>query len=162
MSKKEISKRRTDFLINVLIVLLIGTIFWVTYYRFIKNEENSFEIKEINRIYIYSLNNKKINFSDIIENKEETYVLFLDISNCPSCIYKGFSEIQGLKRVGKKALAVVIYDYFDEWKSWAIKYEYIPLFMLKKDIYFKYIFSPYLPILVKFKKGKASNYKYIN
>ena len=154
-------KKTIDIILNVLIGLLIIAVFVLLYFRFFKKNESSFDIKGINHIYVYSIDNEKINISNIIKEKNEIYILFLEPTNCPSCIHNAFFEMQNLKEDGKNSLILVIYDWFNEWKNWTQNYDFTPIFMIKKETYLKHIFSPYLPVLVKFKGGKIKNYKYV-
>lgn len=154
-------KKTIDIIFNVSIGILIIAVFILLYFKFFKKNENAFDIKNIDDIYVYSTDNQKINLSNIMKETKENYIIFLEVSGCPSCIHNGFLEAQGLKEAGEKSLIIVIYDWFNEWKNWTQNYEFSPIYMIKKETYFKHIFSPFLPVLVKFKNGKVKNYKYI-
>jgi hypothetical protein len=150
-----------ESLVNIIILVLVGIILTILYVRFSKRERNSFECRSLEKIYVFDRNGIERRFVELSDFRNDSYVLFLEISNCPSCISKGFSELRSLLKEGKTAFVIVIHDWLEEWNSWTAAYDDLPIFMMKRATYHDYIFSPYLPVVAKFKKGRLLNHRYI-
>lgn len=89
-----------DNLQNLLILILILVAFYIYYQRFhLKNPR--LEFRDIETMSIVSKNERNLNFYNIIKEAPEVYVLFLEISNCSSCISRGFDEVNSLEKAGK-------------------------------------------------------------
>jgi hypothetical protein len=160
---KELSRRyiSSKNLLNLGITFLLVALILLVYVRFVKTRNSFFEMREVDQMELSTVDNESLKYSDIASKKGETFILILEISNCPSCIAKGFEEVQSLKKVGKQTSVIVVYDWVDEWRNWTKNYDFEPIYMLKRESYQRSIFSPYLPVLIKLDKGKLKNYRYV-
>jgi hypothetical protein len=91
-----------------------------------------------------------------------TYVLIMELSNCPSCIDKGILEIRELQKRGKKGIILVSHQWIEEWLSWVINYEQDPMYFTNKEDLESIVMFPYLPIILRIKEGRINSFKYIS
>lgn len=157
----KLRKQNKDILLDSAIIILATLILIVCYFRFIRREKNSFECRSFEEIKIIDRKGNEKRIIELLNPNGETYVLFLEINSCPSCIQKGFNELKSLMDERKAAFAVVIHDWFEEWSSWVAGYESFPIYLMRRETYHNYIFSPYMPVLVKFNKNKVAKYRYV-
>lgn len=157
----KLRKQSKDILLDSAIIIMTTLVLIVCYFRFIKRDENSFECRSFEEIKILDRKGNEKRIIELSNARGESYVLFLEINSCPSCIFKGFNELRSLMDEGKTAFAVVIHDWFEEWSSWAASYESFPVYLMRRETYHNHIFSPYMPVLVKFNKNKVAKYRYV-
>lgn len=144
--------------IFLIAIIVIGS------YKFIlnKNSANPPQIERADEIVITTLNGMKTSLANLINDDGETYCLILEIYNCSSCIYKGLSEMENLEKSGKDCFCLVVHDWPSEVSGWSKHYDFQNFVSVKKSVFYKHCHSPYLPVLIKFQKGKLKSYRFIS
>jgi len=94
-----------------------------------------------------------------ILNKKSVALLFLEIDNCSSCIYKGLNELNNSSYEG---IIIVINNNPDYFRGWVENLEFKNIYIISKNEFYENIKCPYLPVLVLIKDLKIENIRYIN
>lgn len=122
----EINREKTS---NLLIFFLIVILLFTVYLRFFKKNRETIRFPEIEDIILFTVDEKEMKFSDLLQN-EECYILFFELSNCSPCIFKGLNELRELKRRGREVYAITIHSWIEEWKTWVNNVEFNDIYLL--------------------------------
>jgi len=154
---------KTERLYNIAIgVLLVGiTVLFISKFGLKQSPQESFAIKEIDRIMVTDLMGNEIPLSKWYSNEEPVYFLIFDLKDCFSCISRGLEEFKSLKTAGKSCFGLVVDDYYQEVSVWASNYEFLTFLVLKRPEFYQHIKSVVTPVIVKIENGKADSYRYI-
>jgi len=155
--------KKSKSLVNILIVIVALAIISVIIIKFIipRFSASRIEIKNPTEIELISLDGGNFRFSELTKNDFDNYILFLEMDNCPSCIYKGFQDLDSLSKEGEYCFVVAVHDYIDDIKGWAENYNFPAFYVMKKISYYQNINFNYMPILIKYRKGKVKSFRYI-
>jgi len=156
-----ISKK--DLALNLLMGVLAIGIILVSISRLMpKKEENAnFRISEIEKVRVVGIDGSNIGFGSLSGTKETVYCMIFELTNCGSCLYQGIEDLKSLKKEGKSCFALVVHDFFDEFKGFSGTHNFSPFYMLKKKDFYEYFSAEYLPVIVKINNGKVESFRYI-
>ncbi len=152
-------------IIDILIIFLVAFLFFNIGFKIGKKRENINQIRRIidtirlNNVRLIGLDGRNYNFFELID-KDESYILFFKLSNCPPCIYKGINKLRQLQWKDKSVASIVIHDWPEEWIQWTKNIQFESIYLIKEADLGETEFH-YLPILIKFNKGKATNFQYV-
>ena len=149
-------------LLIVLGIALVGVVL-VRLGLFEVGEENveSFRIEDVSAIEVQDMNGSLLKLSDILNKDGMTHVLIFDSNDCPSCIYLGLEDLKHLKKEGRETIALMIHGSLAEARSFASVNEVEQLMKLSKVTFYERLQCALTPVMVKFKKGLVSGYRYI-
>ena len=168
---KELSnllKRKLSLIINLLIMCVAITIIVLLILLLFRKEQQHVKIGDLAMVELSffdnktnTLENETNSLEEIIAANMESMVLFLEITDCGSCISKGLRELKKLRKAGKACFVVIIYDWIDELKNWTVNYDIDSIFTVRKDNFNSHIYTPILPVLVRFREYTVHSYKFI-
>ena len=154
--------KNTDLFSNVAIGVLIITIIIVGIFKFVlKNDSTDFDINDIKEVVIKNMDGEDINLSELINSNFDTYMLILEINNCPPCVFKGIEDLKSLKKAGKVCFVIVVHEWLEEVKGWRQNYEFSPFYILSKNEFYDSFNVAHLPAIIKIEDGKIRNVRYI-
>jgi len=155
--------KRAYFVANVVIALLVAVAAALIIFKFVlpRSETGSFEIKDLNTITVYDLNENPLNLTDLLDKDKETYCLMFELTNCYSCIFKGIEELRQLRQSGAHCLAIAVHDLVFDIEGWSKKQSFSPFFVLKKIDFYRAIQSPFMPVLFTLENGKVTHFRFI-
>jgi len=154
--------KKMDVLYGVTVASISVAIIVVTLFKFVLNKEaRIITVENPRKVTLMSTDERLINLVDLMENRDDFFVVIFGFEDCYSCISRGLSDLSALKKAGKNCAALVVYDYLDDIKGWSEKQEFSPIFMIKKSVYFENIKTPHLPVFIHFRKGEIEKYQFI-
>ena len=79
-----------------------------------------------------------------------------------TCVMKGMQDIKKLQNNGDEVTLIVIHNNVNEVESWLETYaDGIDIYVIDSEQVYKYIKSPYLPIIIYIERGKIENFRFI-
>lgn len=152
-----------NLILNGLIVILISGIVYLALQKFVlKNKSGKIcDITSIDSIRITDIDGRSELLSGLLAKDTETYLYIFELSNCYSCISQGLMDMENLKKAGFKCISLVVHHRVDEIKGWSSTQTFSPFYVMKKEDFYRYIKTPYLPVVLKIKEKKVENSRFI-
>ena len=153
-------------LLNGFLIVLILALLTIVAIRFglVKGAEvnvKSFKIEDISTVDVLDMNGGILRLIDLLSKDGSTYMLLFDSNDCPSCIYVGLEDLKQLKKGGQEAFALMIHESLAEARTFASVNEVEQFLTLAKVAFYENFQCALTPVIVKFKKGEVSSYRYI-
>lgn len=158
-------KKNTEFYFRMTIVILLIAIIVVFAMRFLYKKEHKPEaVSFINpqKTILLSLDNKTVTLEHLLKNSNVLYLAIFDFSGCYSCTGRALDDLRSLKKEKKDCIAITIHDNFNDFKEWAQMENFNPIYMVKKNIFYEFIKTPYVPVIIELKKGKIEFIRFIS
>jgi hypothetical protein len=153
---------KKEIYFKTILAILLFSIVILVYFKFVKNNElNIINIDKLKKMVVYDINENKYLLSEFIFENDENYILIFEIDNCASCIDKGYFELNDFEKKGKNCIILVVYDRPKELSGYEKNFKSKNVLVINKSEFYKYIKSPYLPLLFSFNNDKINWYKYI-
>jgi hypothetical protein len=155
--------KRANFVANIIIALLVAVAAALIIVKFVlpRSEAGPFEIKDLNAVTVYDLNENPLRLTDLLDKDKETYCLMFELTNCYSCIFNGIEELRQLRQSGAHCLAIAVHDLVYDIEGWSRKQAFSPFFVLKKIDFYRAIQSPLMPVLFTLKNGRVTRFRFI-
>lgn len=114
------------------------------------------------KINLLTIENKSVSYEELNNEKKDYCVFFFSLKDCMTCVMKGLLDVENMQKNGDDVLLIIIHNDVNEMKSWLGTYANgNEAYMISSEQAYKYIRSPYLPIMVTVDGGKIENYRYI-
>lgn len=147
---------------HLITIALLITIAVVVYFRFIQKSKGlraSFE--SVQSIVLTNMSGDQRNLAELLRAKKTTFMMLMEIDNCPPCVYKGIQDLSELKKAGNCCLVVVVHNWPDEIRGWSRNYEFSPFYVLSKSSFYKHFNIMHLPAILKLRNNKIKSTRYI-
>ena len=155
--------KRGGWFANILIGVLAAAVLAVGLYKFFFQEQPlaPFRFDGFEKITVSDLDGSVLPLSGLAAEDGMTYCLIFEISDCPSCIFKGIEDLKRLKQAGKAYIPLLVHDLIDEVRGWSASNNFFPLYMLSKVDFYEHVHTPITPVMIKIKKNRVESYRYI-
>lgn len=152
-----------NFLLNTALIVLILAIVGVFVFKFLPkpHPRESFLFNNIQQVSVLDLAGNPIKLVDILDSQKETYIMFLELRNCGSCLVAGIEDMIRLKKAGNPAIIIPVHERVDEILGWSGTWEFSPFYMIKTADFYQQLQCAVLPVIVKVKNQKVTGYRYI-
>lgn len=160
-SADRVGLQRRLSLIDAMLIIASAVLVGLIIFKLMRKENLPSDWMKILHVPIISMEMNSLILDQELSGHDESLVLILELSNCPSCISRGINEVREARKIGKHAIILVSHPWIEEWASWTQNYKSDPVFMVKKDDLSSLVSFPYLPIMLNMKKGQIVSYRLI-
>jgi len=150
-------KHREEILIAILTIALI----MVIYLRFGRELPAPVTLGDPEKIIVHDMSDYDSRLADVLAGVPSAYFLFLELDNCPTCLYKGMRDIEALVDAGEPAFVVVVDDWQSEVEGWSEHYPRVPFFRMAKDVFYSQMQAGHLPVLLKLEGTEITSHRFI-
>jgi hypothetical protein len=155
-------KSKKNLFANGIIVLLLILLAIIIIYKFMLKPDLKFvNINDFNRIIYKDFKGMSNTMKTLIKDNSNNYFLVFEINDCGSCILKGIEDLKYFANKGYNAIAVIVYDRPEELVGWTKNYSFKRFITIKKEDFYNYFNSQYLPVFFSVSDNKIKNIKYI-
>jgi hypothetical protein len=146
---------------HVLMMAVTSAVIVVIGLRFGSSAPDPVAIGDPAEITVHDMGDKDAQLADILAGTPESYILLLELDNCPTCLYKGMRDIEALVKAGQSAYVVVVDDWQSEVQGWSKHYPDVPVFRMAKDVFYGELRASHLPVLLKLANTELVSHRFI-
>jgi len=150
-------KDRENLIIAVLAIALVVVIAL----RFGSSAPSSIDIGNPAEIVVHDMGDNDSRLADMLARAPESYILLLELDNCPTCLYRGMRDIEALVKAGQSAYVIVVDDWQSEVEGWSKHYDEVPVFRMAKDVFYSQMQAGHLPVLLKLEGSEIISHRFI-
>ena len=119
-----------------------------------------FHIADLETLPVVNLEGGRNTLGEVLGGQNH-FRLFVELSNCDTCIYKGLNDLSALQKAGHPCTIFVIHDYQEEVHSWSVHAKGIPVYRVARDDFYVNVDATTLPVLCTFAENQIKKFRVI-